>query len=239
MRAFHALLVISVLASLAGCTGPMTVAGGVPDAEVRPSGPEVFVNGTRITTKRPLGQNASVSTGPLSSALVAWDEGTTVQLDEASDPIFVWNEELLAVNLGFGWFLIDTGTLDVRIENDLADAVAGSRVVIHIVPGERFEAYLLEGSFRLIRPPGRTLGRNQKVAVTATGRIEYGSITPRERQLLERRFERWEFAADEPTRPTIGLGGVGPRIFGAPGGGIILRRPRDREPSDNTDDVIR
>lgn len=175
-------------------------AGGI-SASLLVSGPQVFVNGRPARSGMPITSGDSIRTGANSSALVRWSEGTSVQIDQNSDPLFIWSEGVLYVNCGYGWFLFDTGRMRVRVENELSEVLIGSRAALRIVPGQSFDAFLLDGRLDLLRPPGRPLMPNEKVLIGPQGILAYAPIQPAERLAIERRFERWQFAAAPAEAP--------------------------------------
>src|SRR5262249_38666347 len=130
---------------------------GPPVARLSLVGDSVRVNGGPARDGMAIGVGDQIATGPASSARIDWSDGTWLQLDERTDPIVVWDGAVLSVNVGYGWFLIDTGRMDVRIVNQLSEVVAKSRVAIQVVPGKCLSVFLFSGRVELIRPPGRPL----------------------------------------------------------------------------------
>ncbi|MEM7508026.1 MAG: hypothetical protein AAF415_14920 [Pseudomonadota bacterium] len=214
-----------IAACLAACE-PIPIADGPHTARLRVSGGAVFVNDQPARDGQAIVQGDRVSTGSGSSAGIEWSDGTIVQLDENSDPIFKWSDKVLGVNVGFGWFLFDTGEMSIRVENEFAEVAAGSRLIIELVPGMRMDAYLLRGRMQALRPPGELLPELNAMRISANGRIQYRPLPLEEARVLENRFRRWEFAQaiqpEDRVGPKIDLNiGIG-GIFG---GG---RRNRDR-----------
>jgi hypothetical protein len=196
----HRLLISFILlAVLAGCQSPFSLAP--TRALLRVTGPEVYLNGERVSQQTRTDTGDRVRTGAASSALIDWPDRTSVQLDENSDPLWLWDGAILQVNLGYGWFLINTDNYDVNIRNELCDAVASSRVVVNAVPGRSIDLYLLEGQLVFRRPEIPMLTSMQKVSIRADGGIVTGVITDAERQVLLARFERWTFPPRNDNRP--------------------------------------
>lgn len=219
---------VFLAAGLAACQ-PMPVADGPHTARLRISGGAVFVNDRPARDGQTINQGDRVSTGPGSSAGIEWTDGTIVQLDESSDPIFKWTDEVLGVNVGFGWFLFDTGEMSIRVENEFAEVAAGSRLIIELVPGTRMDAFLLRGRMQALRPAGDLLPELNAMRISADGQIQYRPLPLQEARVLENRFRRWQFAQTVPQQDrggvtidlNIGIGG----IFG---GGERNRGRRDR-----------
>ena len=186
-------LLVGVLLQ-SGCSAPVGTR-----AQLLVDGPNVRLNGTSGSQGEPVPQGSHIATGPNSSALVRWTDGTALQLDENSDPLVRWEPPDLAINVGVGWFLIDTGSMRVRVHNQLAVVVVRSRAAIHVVPGRRFEVYLFEGLAQPIRPEGPPLLPGGKLVAFPEGRLVYAPIAPNERTAIDRRFSRWDFPA-VPTR---------------------------------------
>ncbi|MBM9593892.1 hypothetical protein [Roseitranquillus sediminis] len=166
---------------------------GDPTARLLATGPNVRVDGAPAEHGTWVRQGATISTGAGSSAIVRWSEGTTLQLDQNSDPLVVWEPPDVAINVGVGWFLIDTGEMSVRIRNELAVVFVGSTVAVNVVPGQSLTTYLLEGSAQPLEPAGRPLREGEKLIAYPGNRLVYLPITPAERAMIEQRFERWDF----------------------------------------------
>lgn len=214
MSLLRPIVIVLVLFGLVACTIPVEGGRGVVTGTLTPSGSSVFVNGVRVGARTRIDPGDRVSTGARSSALLEWSDGTSLQLDENSDPIIQWDGQVLAINVGYGWFLIDTGEMEVRVVNELADVVAHSRLVVYVEPASRFDAFLLDGRMSLLRPPGQGLLGGQKLSVGRTGGVRYGTISASEGEGLERRFSRWRFADASGTRIPTGTIIFGPRVFG-------------------------
>ncbi len=197
-------------------------ASGPPTARLSAIGPEVRVNGAAARNGMSIEQGDRIGTGKDSSARIVWSDGTRLQLDESSDPLVKWDGSVLFVNVGYGWFLFDTGQMDVRIVNELADVVAHSRGAIHVLPGSRFDVYLLSGAIDLNRPQGQGLTSGQKLSIGRNGSLTYGTITPAERAAIEQRFGRWTFAS--AVQPPYGIGNIGFTIGIGTGGGYGHKR---------------
>lgn len=231
------LLVLIAWLALAGCVAPGAVGTGSVTAVLSAAGPNVFVNGRPARSGMPIQSGDAIRTGPGSSALIRWSEGTTIQLDQNSDPLLVWREGVLYVNCGLGWFLIDTGRMVVRVENELAEVLVGSRLALAVTPGWRFDAYLLQGRADVVRPPGRPLVPGEKVLIGSSGILAYAPIAPAERQEIEQRFARWTFAAAPEAPPpwlgqatAVAIGGIfagsdEPQEPSVPAGGGIEQNP--------------
>jgi hypothetical protein len=188
-----------LLAVLVGCQS--TSSRSPTSAALRVVGPQVYLNDQRVPQQTTTTPGDRVRTGAASSALIDWADRTSVQLDENSDPLWLWDGAVLQVNLGYGWFLIDTDDYDIRINNELCVAVASSRVVVNPVPGRYIDLYLLEGNLSFLRPDIPPLTSMQKVSIRADGGIVTGTITETERQALLARFERWRFPPRNDNRP--------------------------------------
>lgn len=219
------ILVLIIGLVLTNCTTPDGASPGATTATLFAAGPQVYVNDRPARSGMPIRSGDRVRTGGGSSALVRWSEGTTIQVDQNSDPLFIWSEGILYVNCGYGWFLFDTGRLRVRVENELSEILIGSRAALRIVPGRSFDAYLLEGRLDLLRPPGPPLMPGEKVLVGSQGILAYAPISPEERISIERRFARWEFAAAPERQPQPWL----EQIVGTVG--TIVLNPRERQPA--------
>ena len=212
----HSLFGCVIIAALAACQ-PMGVADGPITARLRISGGAVFVNDQPARDGQAIRQGDRVATGPASSAGIEWTDGTIVQLDENSDPVFEWRGNVLYVNVGFGWFLFDTGEMSVRVTNQLAEVAAGSRLIVELVPGTRMDAFLLSGRMQALRPPGDLLPQLNAMRITADGQIRYRPLPLEEARVLENRFRRWQFARSIPQDDqgsgviidlNIGIGGI-------------------------------
>jgi hypothetical protein len=205
------IILLAVLAGLAACQVPT---GQPPRGELLKSGQNVFVNGQFAPNGLRISSGDHVATGPSSSALIKWTDGTTVQLAPNTDPgLSVTEGEaggwLLTVDMGFGTVLIDTGRFDVDLRNPIAEIQTdGTRFIVDIRQGQRFDAYALEGRLLLVRPPGRPVVPGEQLTVYPDGRTVYQPLAPGVRQSMEALFGRFRFV--EPRRDNNG---------GFPGGG--------------------
>ena len=106
-----ALTLTGALLLLAGCDPGRIGHGQPPVATLTKSGPFVRVNGRPAPAGIAIRPGDHVATGEFSSALIVWKDGTTVQLDEDTDPLFEWDGEppdTLVINIGFGVIRVDT-----------------------------------------------------------------------------------------------------------------------------------
>lgn len=108
------------------------------------SGAEVQVNGLPAVDGMLVLDGDHVSTGERSWARIEWEDGTSVSLDQNSDPIIEWDGEVLVISVGYGWFLVDTRERRVRIVNELAEIIAKSRVCVSVRPDEQFNLWVLD-----------------------------------------------------------------------------------------------
>jgi hypothetical protein len=171
--------------------------GEPPTATLSVEGPEVQVNGLPARDGMTVRQGDQISTGERSAASIGWEDGTTVRLDQNSDPVVTWDGRILVVSVGYGWFLIDTGRMEVRIVNELAEVVAKSRVCVNVRPGERFDVWVLEGEVDPVRPAGFDVAADETASIQPAG-ITTDPITAAERADIEQRFAPGRFADGTP-----------------------------------------
>ena len=176
------------MALLAACQ-----TGGPPTATLSLEGSEVLVNGLPARDGMTIRQGDQISTGEQSAARIAWDDGTMVSLDQNSDPVVTWDGRILTVSVGYGWFLIDTGAMEVRIVNELAEVVATSRVCVNVRAGERFDVWVLEGDIEPVSPVGYEATSGEKASIQASG-ITTDPFTPTVRAEIQERFMVGRFA---------------------------------------------
>jgi hypothetical protein len=175
-----------------------------PTAVLTVDGPEVRLNGAPASTGDPVNPGDHVSTGAASAARIGWSLRRYMLVDENSDPLYRWSGpdgRTLQINIGVGWFLIDTISWDVRVDNDIVTVALGSRAVFHVVPAQYVDVYLLEGTATVVRPQGPTLAPGEKVRIEADGTLTPGIITPAEQLELQQRFMRWTLPARIPQQP--------------------------------------
>ena len=206
MRTATALTLTGALLLLAGCDPGRIGHGQPPVATLTKSGPFVRVNGRPAPAGIAIRPGDHVATGEFSSALIVWKDGTTVQLDEDTDPLFEWDGEppdTLVINIGFGVIQVDTVNHKVRVGNAFAEVAAGSTFVVSVEQGGPFSACLFDGHLALVKPAGRALGAGECANVSPGLAVSYSTLTPAARQRLESRFTRFN-VGQVPDQPSEG-----------------------------------
>jgi len=237
MRTATALTLTAALLLAASC-GP----GGIghsqaPVATLAKSGPFVRVNGRPAPAGIAIRPGDHVATGEFSSALIVWKDGTSVQLDEDTDPLFAWDGEppdTLVINIGFGLIRVDTVKRKVRVSNAFAEVAAGSTFTVSAEQGGPFSACLFHGHLQLVKPAGRALGVGECATVSPDLAVSYTPLTQAAQQRLEHRFSRFNVlgigpASDGGDPDAVGLPGrtgpAGPAGPPGPAGPVGPRGP--------------
>lgn len=187
---------------LAACDLAQVATSRPPVAELTKSGPFVRVNGRPAPAGIAIRSGDHVATGEFSSALIVWKDGTTVQLDENTDPIFDWPEDppppdTLVINIGFGLIKYNSTRRTVRVSNAFATfASSSTSFIVRAEQDGPISACLYEGDLRLVRPPGRAL-RNDECATVSPGlAVTYSPLTPVLRRSIDERFDRFRPGID-------------------------------------------
>jgi len=179
--------------------------GGGPagiTATVRTDGETVRVDGRPASYGQRIRRGARVATGPGSSALVLFSDGTTVQLDAFSDPVrFDWAGDTLRLSMDDAAMEVRKGSgfSIVRVIGALAEFFSFS----HFVAEERrtafFRADLFSGRMQLTRPVQGPQQRGGEFFEVRPGLAEprFGRTSPRRARALRQRFDRWDFARIE------------------------------------------
>ncbi len=201
-------------------------------AKLRTAGDTVRVNGRRADAGRRIRPGDLVTTGPGSSALIRFSDGTTVQLDENTDPIFRWTGDELHIRMEDGaievkkgaWFKI------VEVIGDLASFFSWSNFVVEERRTRFFRVDLFSGRMHMTRPrtgPAQP-GGDYFLVRAGTEEVEFGRTSPRRVAELRRRFDHWDFTRAEPIpRPGIWRHRT-PNLFPD----IFRRRPKRQEQPD-------
>jgi hypothetical protein len=167
-------------------------------AELAVSGANVQVNGLPARDGMPVRNGDRISTGDRSWARIAWPDGTSLSLDQNSDPIVAWDGDVLVVSVGYGWFLIDVVEMRVRIVNELAEVVTESRACVSVRPGERFDLWLFDDpDVDPVRPAGLDPVPNHRISVGPDS-VSTEPITPEQFASIDQRFPDGRFGAAPP-----------------------------------------
>lgn len=165
-------------------------------------GDAVFVNGAPASYGRILRPGDTVTTGPGASALVRFSDGTTVQLDQNTDPVFSWTQQQIQIQMAAGLIETTKGAVVqvIRIVNELAESFVRSRATFEVERGRYLRADLFSGELRLIRPQrGRVITPGRYVRVNADGSVAVGRTSPGRVAELRQRLDRWTFSrVDQP-----------------------------------------
>jgi len=156
-RRGHSVLVIAALAALTSCA-PVPPGSAPPPApvvqdrtigSVRADGRAVFLNRRAIRGRERIGNGNHVATGPRSSALIRFDRGGLVQLNEQTDPTFqVFSEaggcvvrsvltvgEIFADNDGACRFEIETPNGLITLRGQLNIRATRRRTIVTVLQG--------------------------------------------------------------------------------------------------------
>lgn len=190
---------VFVLLFLSACTtpdGPKNIT-----AKLLIDGNTVHVNGEPARFGQSIQQGDFITTGPGSSARIRFSDGTTVQLDQETDPIFSWSAERLRIRMQIGLIAIIKGSVIevVEVLDDVAELFVRSRAAVEHSQDDTFRIDLFEGSVELVRPAGeRLLAPGEFFKVTPDGEVSFG-ITSRERlKELDNRIDKaWDFTSEE------------------------------------------
>lgn len=205
-RSFSA-LVISVLL-LAACEPiPGRGPGTAPtiSATLLTDGAAVRLSGRPARYGERIQQGDWVSTGAGSSALVRFSDGTTVQLDELTDPVyFEWAGDRLRLRMDEGAVRADKGSglSFIDVIGRLASFFSWSSFVVEERHTSFFRTDLFRGQMQLTRPVTGPVQDSGEYFVVYRGRaeVEYGRTSPRRRAELQQRFDRWNFKRVERIR---------------------------------------
>lgn len=166
-------------------------------AELRTDGDAVFVNGRPARYGQGIRPGDEVTTGGQSSALIRFSDGTTVQLDQNTDPFFSWTQQELQIQMAAGLIEIASGAVlrVVRVITDTADFFNQSHLAVEVQPRRFTRADLFSGRIEMVRPqPGAVVMPGQYVLARVDGTITIDRTSPSRVQELRRRLDRWEFA---------------------------------------------
>jgi hypothetical protein len=167
-------------------------------AELAVSGENVQVNGLPARDGMAVRNGDRISTGDRSWARIAWADGTSLSLDQNADPIVAWDGDVLVVSVGYGWFLIDTGDMRVRIVNELAEVVTEARACVSVRPGERFDLWVFdEVAVDPVRPARLEAAANHRISIEPGG-VTTEPITPEQFANIDARFPGGRFSAARP-----------------------------------------
>ncbi|MFO1144647.1 MAG: hypothetical protein U1E59_20185 [Amaricoccus sp.] len=125
---------------------------GTPQATLAVAGPHVLVNGARAQNGSALKGGEQITTGPGSSAKVIWSDGTKLQFDENSSIRSGCEAWIIGLPVGCGWFMVETGKMDIQIVTALVYMGLPSRAAVHVKPDRQFEIYGLAGTLGLMGP---------------------------------------------------------------------------------------
>jgi len=183
--------------------GPGTAPG--ISATLRIDGDTVQVSGRPAVYGEQIRQGDWVSTGPGSSALIRFSDGTAIQLDERTDPVhFEWFGDRLRLRMDDGAVRADKGSgfSFIDVIGRLADFFSWSSFVVEERRTRFFRVDLFSGRMQLTRPvTGPVQGGGEYFVVYRDrAEVEYGRTAPRLRAELERRFDRWTFTRVERIR---------------------------------------
>lgn len=165
-------------------------------------GDTVRVNGRRAETGQPISPGDLVTTGQRSSALIRFSDGTTVQLDENTDPIFSWTGDRLQIRMEDGAAEVKKGVWIkiVEVIGDLADFFTFSDFVVEERRTQFFRVDLFSGRMQMTRPQTGPVqpGGEYFLVRAGSAEVEFGRTSARRKRELRRRFDRWNFV--EPIR---------------------------------------
>lgn len=194
-------------------------------------GDTVRVNGRRAKAGQPIRPGDLVTTGPGSSALIRFSDGTTVQLDENTDPILRWTGDRLHIRMEDGAIEVSKGGWFNFIEliGDLADFFSWSNFVVEERRTRFFRVDLFSGRMQVTRPqtgPAQ-LGGEYFLVRAGSAEVEFGRTSAKRVAELRRRFDHWDFTRAEPIPRTRIWRNLTPNLFPD----IFRRRPkRQRQP---------
>lgn len=197
-------LALGLLALVAACVvqppgGPtQPIPPRVPSASVLTDGANVWIGNRPARYGDQIRPGQSVRTGPNASALIEFDDGTTIQLDERTDPVrFDWGRGRgLTLQFDDAVFWARKGGFFEYIEalGALADIFSFSEFVVEERNPRFFRVDLFQGSVQFRRPPVRDI-RGGEFAEIRPGRpAKIGRLTRQRERDLRRRFERWTFS---------------------------------------------
>lgn len=167
-------------------------------AELAVSGAGVQVNGLPAREGMPIRNGDRISTGDRSWARISWADGTSVSLDQNSDPMVAWDGDVLMISVGYGWFLIDVGEMRVRIVNELAEVVTHARACVSVQPGERFDLWVFDDvAVDPVRPARLDAVPNHRISIEPD-RVTTEPITLEQFANIDERFPAGRFSAAPP-----------------------------------------
>jgi beta-lactam-binding protein with PASTA domain len=202
------LLPLFALFFVSACTPlPAPTPDGVPviSATLRIDGDTVRVNDRPAVYDQPIRQGDAVSTGAGSSALIRFSDGTSVQLDQQTDPIyFNWSGDRLQLRMDDGAVKARKGGgfSIIEVIGRLADFFSWSHFVVEERRTHFFRADLFSGQMRLTRPTTGPVQAGGEYFLVQRGRtqVEYGRTLPSRAAEIQQRFDHWNFRRVEPTR---------------------------------------
>ncbi len=194
-----------VLTLLAACE-PIAVVEPSGDRRITATlltdGNTVRVNGRKANAGQPIRPGDLVTTGPGSSALIRFSDGTTVQLDENTDPIFRWTGDELQIRMEVGAIEVEKGVWIkiVEVIGDLADFFTFSDFVVEEQRTRFIRVDLFSGRMQMTRPQTGPVqpGGEYFLVRAGSAEVEFGRTSARRKRELRRRFDHWNFV--EPIR---------------------------------------
>ena len=182
----------------------------------------VFVNGQAVGNGTTIRQGDRIETGAGASALIEFSNGTSVQLDQSTDPVFAWtSEELNLTSVDQGLMKVEKqGFGEVRVSSERGSGVFSSTFFIE--SGEEFRADLLQGRMQLVEPVvGPVQEDGEFFRVGPQGAV-FGSTSATRMGMLVSRMQRWRFnrqvesaGFDSRVAPVVGVivGGFLPKCL--------------------------
>ncbi len=180
---------------------------GRPTAELQIAGQgTVRLNGFPADYGDQVRSGDSVEAGAGASALIAFNDGTRVQLDERSGPIDLrWGGRELEIRVHGSLLDVVKGAAFgvVKVFTDLAEAYVYSHFVLEMERGRFVRIDMFDGRLELVRPASpRTVFRGEFVQVRrGLAQPEFGRTPPSYARSLLGRFDRWEFTYVRPFQP--------------------------------------
>lgn len=178
---------------LAGCAPPppppVAPGAGSPSAAaalVRPSGPNVAVDGRIIGRPTPVASGAHVATGGGSSALVEFSVGGALQLDENTDPlikvfqaVYGFGRCVVEVVVNFGRVYVETEEQQICVYFGPWMTAARSAFVLQVDP-PRAVLTVVEGDVTLFGPERMTVAAGAQVVIAGERIATVRYLGPRE-----------------------------------------------------------
>lgn len=167
--------------------------------------PEVLLNGRLAQNGDGIFAGDTVSTGGNSSAIIAFGDGSFLQLDENTDPILSWqtfnNVRCILAQIFRGQMYIDRSGLCAV--TPAATVVTNSRVNLYVTQDQSIVT-LLEGKVSIDRPVSITLAPAQE----AIAQLHPPALRGKVRNLLPAELaqriawrQRYQFSSEQPARP--------------------------------------